>query len=118
MTKTPRKAQRRLIPKFLLLLAYTAVIVFLSTIFFMKNELRRIGFFNTESASRPPEQPLSSSTLPPKTEILGETPAPAPPPAGTAPRAETLPPSRRAEEITRDDKKQLDDVLRARGGKQ
>jgi hypothetical protein len=72
MAKIQRKFRRRWIPKLLLLLAYTIVIVFLSALFFMKNELRRVGFFNTD---------------------------------------------RQAEEITRDDKKQLDDILRAREGK-
>jgi hypothetical protein len=39
------------------------------------------------------------------------------PPSGTAMREETKPSSRSVEELTQDDKKQLDDILRARGGK-
>ncbi|MBI3797993.1 MAG: hypothetical protein HY268_13635 [Deltaproteobacteria bacterium] len=101
MAKRPRK-RRRLLSKLLLVLAYAAVFIFIGAIFFMKNELRRIGFFGTES-----------TTVPPPTQSL---PASSPS-LGTALQQDTKPPSRSGEDLTRDDKKHLDDVLRARGGK-
>jgi hypothetical protein len=98
VAKQPRKRRRRL-SKFLLALAYAAVLIFIGAILFMKNELRRIGFFGTESTTA--HSPAQSSP--------GSSPS-----SGAALQQNTKPPSH-AEELTRDDKKQLDDILRARG---
>jgi cell division protein FtsN len=112
------KNSRRLIPKFLLLLAYAVIIAFLGAIFFMKNELRRIGLFGTEGAAVPaPIQPAPSPAPSSETMTQEGSKPPSSPPSGTATREETKPSSRSVEELTQDDKKQLDDILRARGGK-
>jgi hypothetical protein len=117
VAKKHRKS-RRLLSKILFLLTYAAVIAVIAAIFFMKDELRRIGFFGTESAAvHAPVQPSSPSPLS-GTTTREESKSPTPPPAGTAMREEAKPSPRSAEELTRDDKKQLDDILRARGKKQ
>jgi len=116
VAKKQRKS-RRLLSKALLLLAYAAVITVIGAIFFMKDALRRIGFFGTESAAvHAPAQP-SSPSPPVGTTTREESKSSAPSPSGTALREETKPAPRSAEDLTRDDKKQLDDILRARGGK-
>jgi hypothetical protein len=97
-----QRKRRRPLSKFLLVLAYAAVLIFIGTILFMKNELRRIGFFGTESATgSSPTQSSSASS----------------PSSGAALPQDTKSPSRSSEDLTRDDKKQLDEILRARGGK-
>ncbi|HJY79711.1 MAG TPA: hypothetical protein VKK81_01305 [Candidatus Binatia bacterium] len=117
MAKKPQKSRQR-IPKFLLLLAYAVVIAFLGAIFFMKNELRRIGFFGTEGGTMPaPVQSASSPTPSSETLTREESKRPTLPPSGTAMREQTKPSPHSVEELTQDDKKQLDDILRARGGK-
>ena len=117
VAKKHRKS-RRLLSKILFLLTYAAVIAVIGAIFFMKDELRRIGFFGTESAAvRAPAQP-SSPSPPVGTTTREESKSPAPPPAGAAMREEAKPSPRSAEDLTRDDRKQLDDILRARGKKQ
>jgi len=95
-----RKKSRRLLPKVLLLLAYAAVIVFIGAILFMKSELRRVGFFGSEGAAGHPAAQSSPSS-----------------PPGTAVPQDSKSATRAREELTGDDKKQLDDILRARGGK-
>ena len=117
MAKKQRKL-RRLLSKILLLLAYAAVIAVIGAIFLMKDELRRIGFFGTESAAvRAPAQP-SSPSPPVGTTTREENKSSVPLPAGTAMREEAKPSPPSAEDLTRDDKKQLDDILRARRKKQ
>ena len=116
MAKKHRKSRRRL-SKILFLLAYTAVIAVIGAIFFLKDELRRIGFFGTESAAVHALVQPSSPSPPSGTTTREESKSPAPPPSGTAMREEAKPALRAAEDLTRDDKKQLDDILRARGGK-
>ncbi len=116
MAKKQRKSQW-LLSKTLLVLAYAAVIAVIVAIFLMKDELRRIGFFGTESAAvHAPAQP-SSPSPPSRTPTREESTSPALPSSGTALREETKPSPHLAEDLTRDDKKQLDDILRARGGK-
>ena len=100
MAKRRRKS-RRLLPKVLLLLAYAAVVVFIGTILFMKSELRRVGFFGSEGAAGHPATQSPPSSLP-----------------GTAVPQDSKSAPHSREDLTRDDKKQLDDILRARGGKQ
>jgi hypothetical protein len=96
-----RKKRRWLIPKLLLLLAYAVLIMFIGAILVMEKELRRVGLFGTEHASvRSPAQ----AQAPPSSLSEGTT-------RGTEP----APPV--AEEITPEDRKQLDDLLRAREGK-
>jgi hypothetical protein len=100
VTKKRRKL-RRLLPKFLLVLAYAAVLIFIGTILLMKSELRRVGFFGSESA-----------TVHPGAQSLPASPSP-----GTALQQDSKSSPRSVEDLTRDDKKQLDDILRARKGK-
>lgn len=95
--KAPAKRRKRrwLIPKLLLLLACAALIVFIGVVFQMEREIRRIGLFGGESAAARP--PARSQTPLPEAAARGTPPLPAAP-----------------EEITPDDKKRLDDILRAR----
>jgi hypothetical protein len=95
-----RRKLRRLLPKFLLVLAYAAVFIFIGAILLMKSELRRVGFFGSES-----------TTVHPGTQ---SSPSPSP---GTALQQDSKSSPRSVEDLTRDDKKHLDDILRARKGK-
>lgn len=91
-----RKKQRRgLLPKLLLLLSYSAVLVVLGTIFFMKAELRRFGVFGGENTvgKSTPTQTQQTSVTNRKTDTA------------------TVP---SAGEITLEEKKQLEDILRSR----
>jgi len=118
MAKTPRRKRRRLIPKFFLILAYAAVIAFLGGIFFLRQELRRMGFFGNESVPlSPPVQSAPATALPSAIVTPEKTTPPPPSSLATTTREEPRPSPSRAEEITHDDKQQLDDILR-RGGKQ
>ena len=88
-------------PKLLLLFACAVLIMFIGAILMMEKELRRVGLFGTEST------PLRSPAQ-----------AQAPPallPEGTTRETKPAPPA--TEEITPEDRKQLDDILRARGRK-
>ena len=96
-----RKNRRWLMPKLLLLLACVVLIMFIGAILMMEKELRRVGLFGTESTPiRSPTQAQAPSALLPE---------------GTTRETKPAPPA--TEEITPDDRKQLDDILRARGGK-
>jgi len=77
------------------------LIMFIGAILVMEKELRRVGLFGTENTPlRSPAQAQAPSALLP--EVTTRETKPAPP---------------ATEEITPDDRKQLDDILRARGGK-
>lgn len=92
-----RKKQRRgIIPKLLLLLSYGAVLVVLGAIFFMKAELRRFGVLGGENAMGKSTPAQTQQTSVKKTETT----------TAVAPNAG---------EITSEEKKQLEDILRARG---
>ncbi len=96
-----RKKRRWLMPKLLLLLACAVLIMFIGAILVMEKELRRVGLFGTENTPlRSPAQAQAPSALLPE---------------GTTRETKPAPPA--TEEITPDDRKQLDDILRARGGK-
>jgi flagellar basal body-associated protein FliL len=98
-TRARRKKRSWLIAKILLLFVCAVLIVFIGAIFMMEKELHRIGFFGNENAAvHSPAQPQA--------------------PFPEAATRGTTSPSRASEEITREDKKRLDDVLRARGGQQ
>ena len=93
-----RKKQRQYrLPKILLFLSYSAVLVVLGTIFFMKAELRRFGMFGGKDAveKSTPTQTQQASV----TKRQTETTTAATPNAG---------------EITVEEKKQLEDILRSR----
>ena len=92
-----RKQRRGLLPKLLLLLGYSAVLAVLGAIFFMKAELRRFGVLGGE--------PAVSKTIPEQTQH----------PAITKHETETARASTpNAGEITVEEKKQLEDILRSR----
>jgi hypothetical protein len=94
-----RKKQRRwVIPKLLLLLSYSAVLAALGAIFFMKAELRRFGVPGGESTAEKstPEQTRQTTMNKRKPESTPPTAAP------------------NAGEITVEEKKQLEDILRSR----
>jgi len=113
MAKTPRRKRRRVIPKFFLVLAYVAVIAFLGGIFFLRQELRRMGFFGKEDVSlSPPAQSPPATTLPPATATPEKTTSLPPSSPTTTAREEPRPALPHAEEITNDDKQQLDDIFR------
>jgi hypothetical protein len=102
--KTParRKQRRWLIPKMLLVLACGVLITFIGAILLMRQELHRIGLFGggnapTSSAVQAPEPP---------SPLTGKEARPRVPSSPSA-----------AEELTQDEKKQLDDVLRSRGSR-
>ena len=96
-----RKKPRWLVPKILLLLACVVLIMFIGAILIMEKELRRVGLFGPESAPvRSPAQIQAPSSLLPEGTTRGTTPSPLV-----------------DEEITPEDKKQLEDILRAREGK-
>jgi hypothetical protein len=91
-----RKQQRRgLFPKLLLLLTYSAVLVVLGAIFFMKAELRRFGVLGSESTGEKsiPAQTQQTSVTKRQTETTTAA---------------------SAGEITVEEKKQLEDILRSR----
>jgi hypothetical protein len=94
-----RKKQRRwIIPKLLLLLGYSAVLVVLGSIFFMKAELRRFGVLGGENTveKSTPEQTQQTTMNKRKPETTTATAA------------------SNAGEITVEEKKQLEDILRSR----
>ena len=96
-----RKNRRWLMPKLLLLFACAVLIMFIGAILMMEKELRRVGLFGTASLPlRSPAQAQAPSALLPE---------------GTTRETKPAPPA--TEEITPEDRKQLDDILRARGGK-
>jgi hypothetical protein len=77
------------------------LIAFIGAIFLMEHELRRIGLFGSESApGRAPVQ--APSTVVPRSTTAKQ------PSTQSSPSA--------AEELSREEKKQLDDILRARSG--
>src|SRR5262245_56180639 len=91
-----RKQRRRgLLPKILLLLSYSAVLVVLGAIFFMKAELRRFdvlgGGHKTEKSTPEPTQQTSVTKRQTETTTTAN-----------------------AGEITVEEKKQLEDILRSR----
>ena len=93
-----RKRQRQWrLPKILLFLSYSAVLVVLGTIFFMKAELRRFGMFGggrtVESAA--PARGSQATANQQKEEMKSAT-------------------ASAAGEITTEEKKQLEDILRSR----
>jgi len=94
-----RRKQRRSwsIPKLLLFLSYSVVVVVLGTIFFMKAELRRFGVLGGKDAveKSTPAQAQQTSV----TKRQTETTTAAAPNTG---------------EITSEEKKQLEDILRSR----
>jgi hypothetical protein len=93
-----RKKQRSWrIAKLLLLLSYSAVLVVLGAIFFMKAELRRFGVLGGESnvSKSTPTQSQQTSVTKGKTDT------------STAAASN-------AGEITVEEKKQLEDILRSR----
>ncbi|MGE0825816.1 MAG: hypothetical protein AB7G75_27075 [Candidatus Binatia bacterium] len=101
-TPTKRKERTWTIPRVLLVIGYGAILVFLAVIVMMRLELRRVGFFDTDT---PPV------VIPP---------SPVAPPAKTAevqrPQsfgAKQTPPAP-GPEFTADEKRQLDEVLRSR----
>ena len=97
-----RKKRHWLIPKILLVCAYGVVIAFLGTIFVMRKELRRLGVFGNERAAVSPASPSQALPVPsPEMARQGETASPVSPTA----------------EVTQEEKKQLEDILRARSGK-
>jgi hypothetical protein len=113
MAKTPLKKRRRMIPKFFLVLAYAAAIAFLGGIFFLRQELRRMGFFGKENVSlSPPVQSSPPTTFPLATATPGKTTSPPPSSPTTTAREDSRPSSPHPEEITNDDKQQLDAILR------
>jgi hypothetical protein len=122
----PRRRRRWLIPKFLLLLSIVALVGFISVLFVMEDELYRVGFFksggfslrlpglsSTPAVKKPGEKTPSAESaksasedspqgaVPPQARIAGQTP--------TAP-------ARVGEDLSGDDRKQLDDLLRAKNG--
>ncbi len=97
-TPVRRKKQRQWrLPKILLFLSYSAVLVVLGVIFFMKAELRRFGMFGggrtVESAAPAQGSPATANQH--KEEVKSAA-------ASTA------------GEITTEEKKQLEDILRSR----
>jgi hypothetical protein len=95
-----RKKPRWLVPKILLLLACVVLIMFIGAILIMEKELRRVGLFGTENAPvRSPAQVQAPPSRLPEVTTQGATPSP---PVD--------------EEITPEDKRQLDEILRAREG--
>jgi hypothetical protein len=102
MRRTPnrRKKQRSWrIPKILLFLSYGAALVALGSIFFMKTELQRFKDPGRERAvvDTVPEKKTSAPANQQKNETR----------SATAPKAG---------EITPEEKKQLEDILRSRSG--
>lgn len=92
-----KKQSRRVIPKLLLLLSYSAVLIALGSIFFMKAELRRFGVLGGENAAEklPAGQTQQTSVNKRNTET-------------------TTASASKAGEITVEEKKQLEDILRSR----
>ena len=101
--RTPTRKQRRwLIPKILLICAYGVVIAFLGAIFVMKKELRRLGVFSSEQTA---VSPTSPAQIPPASS------------AKAARQEETTTSEAPTTEVTQEEKKQLEDILRAKTGK-
>jgi hypothetical protein len=95
---TPSQRRRRswFIPKVLLLLACVALLLFIGVILLMERELRRVGLFGEDSA------PASTSPLLLSPHVGKDVPR-----QGSSPSAV-------AEELTPNDKQQLDRILRSR----
>jgi hypothetical protein len=96
-----RKPRRRLIAKILLVLGCLVLIAFIGALFFLEKEMRRVGIFGGEAT-------IGRSVVEPR-------PTPASPKAGTPQGNQPAPATN--EEISREDKKQLDDILRGHSGK-
>lgn len=94
-----RKQRRWIIPKILLVVACVMLIAFISAIFLMERELRRVGLFG---------DPESSSGQPSVTQSLGAE-------KKVRKRAQSSPSV--VEELTQEEKKQLDTILRSREGR-
>lgn len=93
-----RKKQRRwIIPKLVLLLSYSAVLIALGSIFFLKAELRRFGVLRGENAAEKstPEQTQQTAVTKRETDTTTASVS-------------------NAGEITVEEKKQLEDILRSR----
>ena len=118
--KAPASRKRRswTIPKLLLIIGYGVVFAFLGIIFLMRQELFRVGIFGDKPAVRAPvpapapprvttEPQRSAPVSPPRVakEVQRQTPTSSPP---TSPAAQ--PPG----EITKEEKKALDDILRSK----
>ena len=90
-----KKQRRRRLPRLLLLLSYSAVLVVLGAIFFMKAELRRFGVLGgkdtVEKSTSAQSQPALVTKGKPDTTTAAN-----------------------AGEITVEEKKQLEDILRSR----
>lgn len=118
--------------RFLLVIGYGLVIAFLGTLFLMRQELMRVGIFGDTSVApapppaRPPQaltEPQRPKVAPPPavtTEVERSAPA-VPPhvttevqPSRTAPPASAPSAPRPSGEITAEEKKALDDILRSK----
>jgi hypothetical protein len=100
-TATKRKLRRRLIPKILLVLGCLALLAFIGALFLLEKEMRRVGIFGGEATTERSVTEPRSTPVSPKTLV--------PPEGKPAPKT--------SEEISREDKKQLDDILREHSGK-
>jgi hypothetical protein len=100
-TAVKRKPRRRLIAKILLVLGCLALIAFIGALFLLEKEMRRVGIFGGEVTT--------------ERSVAEPRPAPVSPKAIVPPEEKPAPET--SEEISREDKKQLDDILRGHGGK-
>lgn len=119
--KAPVQRQQRTwtIPRILLILGYSAIFAFLGILFLMRQELYRVGIFGEKKAL---QTPATSAVPAPRTTtaVPRSVPATAPQvtkevPRQAAPSTSAASPSPRPSgEITAEEKRALDDILRAK----
>jgi len=125
MTQRKRKApvqrrqRTRTIPRVLLILGYGVVIAFLGVIFLMRQELYRVGIFGEKNAAQTPARaPTPSPGV--TTQSSRSEPPTSPQVAKEGPRQAATPPpvtppiQRQPGEITADEKRALDAILRSK----
>jgi hypothetical protein len=112
---TRRKKQRSWrIPKVLLFLSYSAALVALGSIFFMKTELQR---FKGASHERAIGDPVPVKGVSPERAVADSVPEKNTPDPANKPKSVTRTAAApQAGEITSDEKKQLENILRSRSG--
>jgi hypothetical protein len=117
----------------LLIIGYGMVIVFLGTLFLMRQELRRVGIFGDKSSppssvppavspSQPLTDPQRPTLTPPPATTGSQSSAPVSPPrvtteiqpSPTSPPASTASSPARSGEFTVEEKQALEDILRSK----